>query len=209
LPEEMIAEIGKTIQKSNLGYKSKSEFVKEAVRNSLKELAKYDETKQERKLYIERIPQETRGGQMPEEPTLYNAPDRPAETNAATNVLELLDRILDKGLVIVGDIRVSVADIELLKIQIRLLIASVDKAKELGIDFSWAKEIETTKSKGELEAKIQMLEEQLHGQQRTGTEQQTNEPTSALQQEPTKAPNTSSINESENPSNPPDPTKSI
>ncbi|MBS3138698.1 hypothetical protein J4207_03260 [Candidatus Woesearchaeota archaeon] len=45
LPEEMIIEIGKTIEKSNLGYKSKSEFVKEAVRTSLKELAKYDETK--------------------------------------------------------------------------------------------------------------------------------------------------------------------
>jgi hypothetical protein len=163
----------------------------------------------ERKLYIERIPLQTRGTQMPEEPTLYNAPEKPAETNAATNVLELLDRILDKGLVIVGDIRVSVADIELLKIQIRLLIASVDKAKELGIDFSWAKEIETTKSKGELEAKIQMLEAQLGGQQRTATEQQTNKPTSTLQQEPTKAVNTSSINESENPSNPPDPTKSI
>jgi len=41
----MILEIGKTIEKSNLGYKSKSEFVKEAVRTSLKELAKYDETK--------------------------------------------------------------------------------------------------------------------------------------------------------------------
>jgi Arc/MetJ-type ribon-helix-helix transcriptional regulator len=45
LPEEMIIEIGKTIQKSNFGYKSKSEFVKEAVRNSLKELSKYKEFK--------------------------------------------------------------------------------------------------------------------------------------------------------------------
>jgi hypothetical protein len=93
----------------------------------------------------------------------YEEPARP-ETKAATNVLELLDRILDKGLVIVGDIRVSVADIELLKVQIRLLIASVDKAKELGIDFSWAKEIEATRSREELEQKIKELKGQISSQ---------------------------------------------
>jgi hypothetical protein len=98
---------------------------------------------------------------MPDQVSPYNQPERPAETKAATNVLELLDRILDKGLVIVGDIRVSVADIELLKIQIRLLIASVDKAKELGIDFSWAKEIEATKSKEELQQRISELTDRL------------------------------------------------
>jgi hypothetical protein len=91
----------------------------------------------------------------------YEEPARPKESQGATNVLELLDRILDKGLVIVGDIRVSVADIELLKVQIRLLIASVDKAKELGIDFSWAKEIEGTRTKEELEEKIRDLQGQL------------------------------------------------
>jgi hypothetical protein len=91
----------------------------------------------------------------------YERPERPAEDRPATNVLELLDRILDKGVVIVGDIRISVADIELLKIQIRLLIASVDKAKELGIDFAWAREIEQTKSKDELELKVKDLEEKL------------------------------------------------
>jgi hypothetical protein len=93
-------------------------------------------------------------------------PERPAEpkSEAAGNVLELLDRILDKGLVIVGDIRISVADIELLKIQIRLLIASVDKAKELGIDFAWAKEIEQTQTKKELEEKIMALKAQVQQQ---------------------------------------------
>jgi hypothetical protein len=91
----------------------------------------------------------------------YERPEKPAEDRPATNVLELLDRILDKGVVIIGDIRISVADIELLKIQIRLLIASVDKAKELGIDFAWAREIEQTKSKDELEQKVKELEEKL------------------------------------------------
>jgi hypothetical protein len=91
----------------------------------------------------------------------YEAPERPEEYRPAGNVLELLDRILDKGVVIVGDIRISVADIELLKVQIRLLIASVDKAKELGIDFSWAKMIEEPKTKEELQHQIKELEAKL------------------------------------------------
>jgi hypothetical protein len=91
----------------------------------------------------------------------YEAPVRPEEDRPAGNVLELLDRILDKGVVIVGDIRISVADIELLKIQIRLLIASVDKAKELGIDFSWAKMIEEPMGKVELQRKVKELEAKL------------------------------------------------
>jgi hypothetical protein len=90
----------------------------------------------------------------------YSPPERP-EDKPAGNVLELLDRILDKGVVIVGDIRISVADIELLKVQIRLLIASVDKAKELGIDFSWAKTIEQPKTKEELEDQIKKLKSKL------------------------------------------------
>jgi Gas vesicle protein len=74
-------------------------------------------------------------------------PERPEISEyqrPAGNLLELLDRILDKGVVIIGDVKISVADIELLKIQIRLLIASVDKAKELGVDFSWTRGITST-----------------------------------------------------------------
>jgi hypothetical protein len=97
----------------------------------------------------------------------FEKPERPHEAGPAANVFELLDRILDKGIVIVGDIRVSVADIELLKIQIRLLIASVDKAKEMGIDFSWAERIEGSKSKAEMEQKIQDLESQLKKKNKT------------------------------------------
>lgn len=47
----------------------------------------------------------------------------------------MLDRILDKGLVIAGDIRVRLADVELLTIQIRLLVCSIDKAEEIGLDW--------------------------------------------------------------------------
>lgn len=47
----------------------------------------------------------------------------------------MLDRVLDKGLVVAGDIRVSLAEVELLTIRIRLLICSVDKAQEIGLDW--------------------------------------------------------------------------
>jgi len=52
-----------------------------------------------------------------------------------TNLGEILERVLDKGLVIAGDIKVSIADIELLAIKIRLVLASVDKAREIGINW--------------------------------------------------------------------------
>jgi hypothetical protein len=55
-------------------------------------------------------------------------------TSGAT-LADLLERILDKGIVIAGDIKVKIADVELLTIQIRLVVCSVDKAKEIGIDW--------------------------------------------------------------------------
>ncbi|MGW0118561.1 gas vesicle protein [Streptomyces sp. NPDC003327] len=51
------------------------------------------------------------------------------------NLADILERVLDKGIVIVGDIRINLLDIELLTIRLRLLVASVDKAKEIGIDW--------------------------------------------------------------------------
>jgi hypothetical protein len=52
-----------------------------------------------------------------------------------SNLADILERVLDKGVVIAGDISVSIASTELLHIRIRLLISSVDKAKELGINW--------------------------------------------------------------------------
>jgi len=52
-----------------------------------------------------------------------------------TNLADLLERVLDKGIVIAGDIRISLVDVELLTIQLRLVICSVDKAKEMGMDW--------------------------------------------------------------------------
>src|SRR5215204_4159481 len=53
----------------------------------------------------------------------------------SANLADILERVLDKGIVIAGDIRVNLLDIELLTIKIRLLVASVDKAQEMGIDW--------------------------------------------------------------------------
>jgi hypothetical protein len=53
----------------------------------------------------------------------------------SSNLADLLERILDKGIVITGDIRISLVEVELLTVQIRLVICSVDKAKELGMDW--------------------------------------------------------------------------
>jgi hypothetical protein len=51
------------------------------------------------------------------------------------SLVDILDRVLDKGLVIAGDIKVSLADIELLTIRIRLMICSIDKAEQIGLDW--------------------------------------------------------------------------
>ena len=53
----------------------------------------------------------------------------------ATNLADILERVLDKGIVIVGDIKIQIADVDLLTIKIRLMIASVDKAMEMGINW--------------------------------------------------------------------------
>lgn len=58
-------------------------------------------------------------------------------STSSSGLADILERILDKGIVVAGDIKISLADVELLNIKIRLLIASVDKAREMGIDW-WA-----------------------------------------------------------------------
>ena len=65
----------------------------------------------------------------PSQPAL---PGRPENTASLADILE---RVLDKGIVIAGDIQINLLDIELLTIKLRLLVASVDKAREMGIDW--------------------------------------------------------------------------
>ena len=56
-------------------------------------------------------------------------------SSRSQGLVDVLDRILDKGLVIAGDIRIKLADVELLTIQVRLLVCSVDKAEQIGMDW--------------------------------------------------------------------------
>jgi hypothetical protein len=59
-------------------------------------------------------------------------PGRPTES---TNLADILERVLDKGIVIAGDIQINLLEVELLTIKLRLLIASVDRAREMGINW--------------------------------------------------------------------------
>src|ERR671921_141239 len=69
---------------------------------------------------------------------------------APANLADILERVLDKGIIIAGDIQVNLLDIELLTIRIRLLIVSVDKAQEMGIDW-WRHDRGLTSNRRELE----------------------------------------------------------
>ena len=60
---------------------------------------------------------------------------RAAGSGGGANLADILERVLDKGIVIAGDIQVNLLDIELLTIKVRLLVASVERAKEMGIDW--------------------------------------------------------------------------
>ncbi|MGA4954580.1 gas vesicle protein [Streptomyces lavendulocolor] len=74
----------------------------------------------------------------PHSDNLGSFPSRAAPSygqGSSANLADILERVLDKGIVIAGDIQINLLDIELLTIKLRLLVASVDKAKEMGIDW--------------------------------------------------------------------------
>src|ERR1700738_2996167 len=85
----------------------------------------------------------------------------------STGLGDALDRLLEKGLVIAGDIKVSLAEVELLAIRIRLLICSIDKAEQIGLDwwkfdhhFSPGKQLLSAENE-ELRKQVRALERQL------------------------------------------------
>ena len=85
----------------------------------------------------------------------------------STGLVDVLDRVLDKGLVIAGDIKVSLAEVELLTIRIRLLICSIDKAEQIGLDwwkfdhhFSPGKQLLSAENE-ELRKQVRALERQI------------------------------------------------
>jgi hypothetical protein len=72
------------------------------------------------------------GGRLPQ---TYGRSDLRPQTPGPANLADILERVLDKGIVIAGDIQINLLDIELLTIKIRLLVASVDRAREMGINW--------------------------------------------------------------------------
>src|SRR3954464_6188339 len=61
--------------------------------------------------------------------------DFPLDHQRSTGLVDVLDRVLDKGLLVAGDIRISLAEVELLTIRLRLIVCSIDKAQEIGMDW--------------------------------------------------------------------------
>ncbi|MFD7012117.1 MULTISPECIES: gas vesicle protein [unclassified Rhodococcus (in: high G+C Gram-positive bacteria)] len=78
----------------------------------------------------------------------------------STNLGEILERVLDKGLVIAGDIQVNLLDIELLTIKVRLVIASLETAKEVGIDW-WEHDPWLTGKNSDVELENRKLRERI------------------------------------------------
>jgi hypothetical protein len=80
----------------------------------------------------------------------------------SSTLSDVLERVLDKGIVIAGDIKIKLVDIELLSIQIRLVICSVDKAKEMGMDWWVNNPVFCSQApQGQLEASLARIDERL------------------------------------------------
>ena len=91
---------------------------------------------------------------------LDSAPSRVGGGPAPAQLADVLERVLDKGIVVAGDIQINLLDIELLTVRIRLLIASADKAREMGIDW-WEGDPFLTRGRDHrgLEGRLRRLEE--------------------------------------------------
>jgi hypothetical protein len=97
-------------------------------------------------------------GALETRPPAYPTGGGPA--NGPANLADILERVLDKGIVIAGDIQINLLDIELLTIKLRLLVASVDKAKEMGINW-WENDPGLTSGARALEEENRSLRERL------------------------------------------------
>ncbi|MET9440594.1 gas vesicle protein [Streptomyces sp. NPDC006610] len=113
--------------------------------------------------------------------TASRLPD-PYGHGSGANLADILERVLDKGVVIAGDIRINLLDIELLTIKLRLIVASVDKAKEMGIDWweddpalsSKARRSELARENAELRERLARLEA-LESPDRSGHDREVHE----------------------------------
>ncbi len=88
------------------------------------------------------------------------APARAPAPAGPSSLADILERVLDKGIVIAGDIQINLLEIELLTIKLRLLVASVDRAREMGINW-WEGDSSLTSGAEELEQENRDLRERL------------------------------------------------
>jgi hypothetical protein len=84
-------------------------------------------------------------------PQSYGRADLRPRDGGPANLADILERVLDKGIVIAGDIQINLLDIELLTIKLRLLVASVDRAREMGINW-WESDPRLSRRAEELES---------------------------------------------------------
>jgi hypothetical protein len=78
----------------------------------------------------------------------------------STGLVDVLDRVLDKGLVIAGDVKISLAEVELLTIRIRLIVCSLDKAEQVGLDW-WRHDAHLSPGRRQLDDENAMLRKQV------------------------------------------------
>ncbi len=78
----------------------------------------------------------------------------------SSGLVDVLDRVLDKGLVIAGDIKVSLAEVELLTIRVRLIVCSIDKAQQIGLDW-WRYDHHLAPGQKHVELEREALREQV------------------------------------------------
>ncbi len=98
---------------------------------------------------------------QPVGPTRANGGSRQVvNVSGTTNLADLLERVLDKGIVIAGDITVSLGQVELLSIKLRLIVASIDKAQEIGIDW-WRSDPALSSQAKQLERENEQLKRRL------------------------------------------------
>src|SRR3954451_12287323 len=92
---------------------------------------------------------------------------RPPDQSGSANLAYILERVLDKGIVIAGDIQINLLDIELLTIKMRLLVASLDRAREMGIDWWESDPTLSSRARRELTEENRDLRERLEQLERT------------------------------------------
>jgi hypothetical protein len=83
----------------------------------------------------------------------------------ASGLVDVLDRVLDKGLVVAGDIKISLAEVELLTVRIRLIVCSIDKAEQIGLDW-WRYDAHLAPGRDRLAAENAALKKQIRSLER-------------------------------------------